>query len=116
MLPPLDKRLLQTRRGSINLESWGGRQPRRAAEPAATAPLFKDPAAFFRDLFAMDSQAQAIAILQKARDALAARLTQRVIESQQEIEDDADGGTYFSEIEAIYDQLGGRLAHLNAML
>jgi len=64
----------------------------------------------------MDSHAQAIAILQNARDALAARLTQRVIEAQQEIEDDAEGGTYFSEIEAIYDQLGGRLAHLNAML
>ena len=64
----------------------------------------------------MDSHAQALAILQKARDALAARLTQRVVESQQEIEDDAEGGTYFSEIEAIYDQLGGRLAHLNAML
>ena len=64
----------------------------------------------------MDSHAQAIAILQKARDALAARLTQRVIEAQQEIEEDAEGGTYFSEIEAIYDQLGGRLAHLNAML
>jgi hypothetical protein len=43
-------------------------------------------------------------------------LTQRVIESRAEIEADAEGGSYLSEIESIYDQLGARLAHLNAML
>ncbi len=64
----------------------------------------------------MNPHSQAISILQKARDALAERLTLRVIESQHEIEQDAEGATYLSEIEQIYEQLGGRLAHLNAML
>lgn len=64
----------------------------------------------------MNDRSIAISILQKARDALSERLTQRVIDAQQEIESDADGSSYLSEIETIYEQLGGRLAHLNAML
>jgi hypothetical protein len=64
----------------------------------------------------MNDRSIAISILQKARDALSERLTQRVIEAQHEIEADADGSSYLSEIETIYEQLGGRLAHLNAML
>jgi len=64
----------------------------------------------------MNDRSIAIAILQRARDALSERLTQRVIEAQQEIESDADGSSYLSEIETIYEQLGGRLAHLNAMI
>jgi hypothetical protein len=64
----------------------------------------------------MNDRSLAISILQKARDALNERLTQRVIESRQEIEDDAEGCSYLSEIETIYEQIGGRLAHLNAML
>jgi hypothetical protein len=64
----------------------------------------------------MNDQSQALSILQKARDALTARLTQRIIDAQQEIVEDAEGNSYLSEIETIYEQLGGRLAHLNAML
>jgi hypothetical protein len=64
----------------------------------------------------MNQRTLAISILQKARDALGERLTQRILESEQEIAADAEGGSYLSEIEAIYDQIGGRLAHLNAML
>ena len=64
----------------------------------------------------MDDRELAISILQKARDALSERLTERILESRQEIAEDAEGGSYMSEIEAIYEQLGGRLAHLNAML
>jgi len=64
----------------------------------------------------MNQRSQAISILQKARDALGERLTQRVLESRDEIEADAEGASYLSEIEAIYEQIGGRLAHLNAML
>jgi hypothetical protein len=47
---------------------------------------------------------------------LSERLTQRIVESEEEIASDATGGSYLSEIETIYDQIGGRLAHLNAML
>ncbi|REK12883.1 MAG: hypothetical protein DWQ37_09640 [Planctomycetota bacterium] len=64
----------------------------------------------------MNQRALAISILQKARDTLSERLSQRIIESKHEIADDAEGHSYLSEIETIYDQLGGRLAHLNAML
>jgi hypothetical protein len=64
----------------------------------------------------MDDRAQAIAILQRAREALGARLTERILEAEQDIVADAEGGSYVSEIEAIYEQIGGRLAHLNAML
>jgi len=64
----------------------------------------------------MNDRTLAISILQKARDALGDRLTQRIIEGREDIEADADGGSYLSEIETIYDQLGARLAHINAML
>jgi len=64
----------------------------------------------------MNERSLALSILQKARDALSQRLTERVIESQDEIQSDAEGGSYLSEIETIYEQIGGRLAHLNAML
>ena len=64
----------------------------------------------------MNQRVDAIGILQKARDLLAERLTERILESRQEILDDAEGVTYLSEIEAVYEQLGGRLAHINTML
>ena len=64
----------------------------------------------------MNNRTLAISILQKARDSLGERLTQRIIDAREEIEADAEGGSYLSEIETIYDQLGGRLAHINAML
>jgi hypothetical protein len=64
----------------------------------------------------MNQRSLAISILQKARDALSDRLTQRIVDSEDEITSDAEGGSYLSEIETIYDQIGGRLAHLNAML
>lgn len=64
----------------------------------------------------MSERSLAISILQKARDALSRRLSERVVEAQDEIQADADGCSYLSEIETIYEQIGGRLAHLNAML
>ncbi len=64
----------------------------------------------------MNDRSLAISILQTARDVLSQRLTERIIESRDEIESDAAGESYLSEIEALYEQMGGRLAHLNAML
>jgi len=64
----------------------------------------------------MNPSERALDILQKAREALCARLTERILDSEQEIAEDAEGSSYLSEIEAIYEQIGGRLAHLNAML
>ncbi len=74
------------------------------------------PPGFIFQVVRMNNRALAISILQKARDALGERLTQRVIDSESEIQDDAEGFSYLSEIEALYDQIGGRLAHVNAML
>jgi hypothetical protein len=64
----------------------------------------------------MNPRSEAIHILQQARDLLADRLTDRVREAREQILDDAEGNSYLSEIEQIYEQMGGRLAHLNAML
>lgn len=55
-------------------------------------------------------------ILQQARDLLSQRLIERVVESQEQILDDAAGQSYLSEIESLYEQLGSRLAHVNTML
>jgi hypothetical protein len=64
----------------------------------------------------MHSRSEAIKILQQARDLLADRLTERICESRDQILEDACGLAYLSEIESMYEQLGGRLAHVNAML
>ncbi|MEX2111819.1 MAG: hypothetical protein WD845_01455 [Pirellulales bacterium] len=64
----------------------------------------------------MNDRSLAIHILQNARDRLSERLTRRIVEAREEIESDAEGGSYLSEIETIYDQLGSRLAHVNGML
>jgi len=64
----------------------------------------------------MDDRAQALAILQRARDLLAERLTERVVQAHEAILADALGMTYGSEIDAIYEQLGARLSHVNSMI
>ncbi len=64
----------------------------------------------------MNDIARAKEILAQARDALVERIAQRIVEARDEILDDATGQSYMSEIEGIYEQLGGRLNHVNAML
>jgi hypothetical protein len=65
---------------------------------------------------AMNDRARAIAILKQARDILAKRLTERVLDSREEILEDAEGLTYCGEIDSIYEQLAVRLNHISAML
>lgn len=64
----------------------------------------------------MNERARALSILKEARDLLAERLTSRIVESGDAILEDAAGMTYTSELEAVYDQIGARLAHVNALL
>ncbi len=64
----------------------------------------------------MNERARALAILKQARDLLTDRLTSRIVESREAILEDAAGMTYTSELEAIYDQVGARLVHVNALL
>ena len=64
----------------------------------------------------MNDRSLAIHDIAKRSRSLSERLTQRIVEAREEIEADAEGGSYLSEIETIYDQLGSRLAHVNGML
>ncbi len=64
----------------------------------------------------MNERAEAIRILQKTREILAQRLTERILEAEEEILAEAEGLSFLSEIESIYDQIGVRLAHVNQML
>jgi hypothetical protein len=64
----------------------------------------------------MNDRAQAIAILQKARDILAQRMTELILEAREEILDDAQGNSYAGEIDGLHDQIGLRLSHVNTML
>lgn len=64
----------------------------------------------------MNERARALAILKQARDLLTDRLTSRIVESHEAILEDAAGMTFTSELEAIYDQVGARLVHVNALL
>lgn len=64
----------------------------------------------------MNDRARAIAILKQAREMLFDRLTDRIVESRDEILEDAQGFSYLGEIETIYEQLGARLVHVNQLL
>jgi hypothetical protein len=64
----------------------------------------------------MNERARAIALLTQARDILAERLTERLLQSRDAILEDALGLAYSSEIDAIQDQIGQRLNHINLLL
>ena len=64
----------------------------------------------------MSERAKALEILRQARDLLAQRLTQRVLEAEEGLLDDATGASYLSDIETIYDQFGAKLMHLNQLI
>lgn len=64
----------------------------------------------------MNDRARAIALLQQARDILAERLTERLLESRDAVLEDALGLAYSSEIDAILEQVGQRLNNVNVLL
>ncbi|MBX7166632.1 MAG: hypothetical protein K1X74_09825 [Pirellulales bacterium] len=64
----------------------------------------------------MEDRRRAVEILTEARDALARRLVERVIDSESDLLDEARGESYGGEIETIHDQLAARLANVNSML
>ena len=64
----------------------------------------------------MNDRAKAISILQQARDILAERLTERILESRDSILEDAFGMSYSGEIDALQEQLGQRLNNVNLLL
>lgn len=64
----------------------------------------------------MNDRTRAIALLQQARDILAERLTERLLECRDQILEDALGLSYSSEIDAVQEQIGQRLNHVNLLL
>jgi hypothetical protein len=64
----------------------------------------------------MTHRTEAILILGEARDALLERLAERVVECREGILEDAQGESFMSEIEAVYDEIGGRLVKVSEML
>lgn len=59
---------------------------------------------------------QALQVLTQARDLLAARLTERILEQRDELLDDARGDSYAGEIESLFEQFGSKLNQLNTLL
>jgi len=64
----------------------------------------------------MNDRARAISILQQARDILAERLTERVLESREAILEDALGLSFGGEIDAVQEQIGMRLNNVHMLL
>ncbi len=64
----------------------------------------------------MSDRYQALSILRQARDVLVRRLTEAVLESGEEILDDAEGLTFTSHLETLQEQLGSRLNNVNSMI
>lgn len=64
----------------------------------------------------MTPRAQARAVLEEAREILAARLAEQVLEASEAILDDARGDSYMSEIDEVYDRIGLKLVHVSQML
>jgi len=64
----------------------------------------------------MNERQRAIDILKRSREILAERLTERILDAHEDILNDVLGLSYTSEIEAIYEQFGPRLSHLNSLI
>jgi hypothetical protein len=64
----------------------------------------------------MNDRSRATEILQKARNILAERLTELVLDQRDELLDDARGDSYMNEIESLYEQIGVKLSHVGQML
>ena len=64
----------------------------------------------------MNDRNRALQILKEAKETLANRLTEKVLEQEEEILADAGGESYMNEIESLYEQIGLKLSHVNSML
>ncbi|HVC98087.1 MAG TPA: hypothetical protein VND64_30735 [Pirellulales bacterium] len=64
----------------------------------------------------MNDRVRAMTLLQEAREILAQRLTERVLELGDELLDDARGESFAGEIDGLYEQIGLRLSQVNSLL
>jgi hypothetical protein len=64
----------------------------------------------------MSDRGKALEILRQARDLLAERLTERILDVEEGLLDDARGDSYLGDIETVYEQFGAKLMHLNQLI
>lgn len=64
----------------------------------------------------MSERVRAQGILRQAKEVLIQRLTEYVLDHEDEILADAHGESYMGDIDALYDQVGMRLSHVTQML
>jgi len=64
----------------------------------------------------MNDRMRAIGILKEAREILAQRLQEKVLDQSEEILADARGDSYMNDIDGVYEQVGLRLSHVSQML
>jgi len=64
----------------------------------------------------MTDRQRAQDILRQAREILASRLSELVLDQSEEILADARGESYMNEIESLYEQVGMKLAHISQIL
>src|SRR5437762_3741399 len=64
----------------------------------------------------MNDRLRATEVLRNARNILAERLTELVLEQHDALLDDARGDSYMNEIESLYEQIGVKLSHVGQML
>jgi hypothetical protein len=64
----------------------------------------------------MPDRQRALKVLHEAREILAQRLTDLVVDQADEILADARGDSYMNEIDSLYEQVGMKLAHVGQML
>ena len=87
----------------------------KVSQPFGLGPLV-NKSTLFASTDAMNERQHAIDLLRRARDILAERVTEHVLANKDEILEDALGLAYSSEIDAMYETMGVRLAHLNQLL
>ncbi len=64
----------------------------------------------------MNDRNRALKVLKEAKETLANRLTEMMLEQEEDILADARGDSYMNEIESLYEQVGLKLSHVNSML
>ncbi len=64
----------------------------------------------------MPDRQRALDVLREAREILAQRLTELVLEQSGDILGDARGESYMNEIDSLYEQVGMKLAHIGQMI
>ena len=64
----------------------------------------------------MTDRKRARSVLMRARDILADRMSEMILEGESSLLEDAQGDSYMDEIATVYERVGARLAQVNAML